>query len=666
MQNRCAVPIPLWFVLILSLAISCSKTGNTSSSGEADSIATNGTEQTHTTGAGGARNKRALLIGINDYKYPDRVPSLAGSINDVEDMKALLIGKFEFPPENVLVLKGPQATHAGIINAIKNHLIAKAGKDDIVVFHYSGHGSQMKDVTGKRINALDETIVPYDSRDPAGQVFDISGAELHGLLLQLAAKTKNITFILDSCHSGTLVRGARVRNIPADVRTPPARLPDYAVQTRALGQVEEGESPKYALIAGATSRESAFEHFGEGKEHGALTYFLVRQLRNSGAGATYRDIMDNVIGNVTANYPAQHPQLEGAVIDQYVFGDSESLAQSYVLVSSVDASQVTLDTGEVQGASADSVYDLYKPGTKKFEAPEEPIGRVRIRNVGPFASEGTLISGTNIPRFARGIEREHSYGRTKLNIYFDGPESSPRLRALKSAFAAQPYLQVVSDPAISNLQIREADGKLFTLAADGTELSPPLAANDPKLVDLSVQRIKDWAKWFSVLGITNSQSAINVEFSIMKRGTREVSSGIGKSDLEVPEGEPVEAIVKNNSMSDVYISLLDLSSDGTIAVAYPPDQGASEVLQSGKSRSIEMRGGVPNGRSSVVDILKVFVSSRPINLAPLTGGPIRSIGADSDPLQVLLNSAAGSSRSVTVTSLGSWATAQRVIVVRRK
>src|SRR5262245_66461495 len=47
--------------------------------------------------------KWALLVGINNYKYPDRVSPLAGSINDVEDMQALLISKFEFPRENVLV-----------------------------------------------------------------------------------------------------------------------------------------------------------------------------------------------------------------------------------------------------------------------------------------------------------------------------------------------------------------------------------------------------------------------------------------------------------------------------------------------------------------------------------------------------------------------------------
>ena len=128
---------------------------------------------------GGASPKKlALLIGINTYKYPDRVSPLAGSINDVEDMRRVLVEKFQFPPENILILKDSQATHAGIIEAIKGHLIAKAQQGDIVVLHYSGHGSQMKDITGKMISGVDETIVPYDPRDPQGKVFDIS-AELH-------------------------------------------------------------------------------------------------------------------------------------------------------------------------------------------------------------------------------------------------------------------------------------------------------------------------------------------------------------------------------------------------------------------------------------------------------------------------------------------------------
>jgi len=667
MRNPHTLLLPSHLLLVFSLAFpvfSCSRAVD-KRPGESSPVAESSAGGQAQDSPGRPSGKRALLVGINSYKHGDRIPPLAGSFNDVENMKAVLIGKFEFPPENVLVLKGEQATHTGIINAIRDHLIAKARKDDIVVFHYSGHGSQMKDVTGNEISGLVETIVPYDSRDPAGQVFDISGSELHGLLLQLAAKTRNITFILDSCHSGTLVRGARARNIAPDTRTPP-QLPDYAVQTRSLGAVEEGATPKYVLIAAATSRESAYEHVSEGKEHGALTYFLARQLRNAGAGVTYRDIMDNVRGNVTAVFPVQHPQLEGAQIDQYVFGDSGSLAESYVIASPKDASKMSLAIGEAQGATVDSIYDVFKPGTKKFVPPEGPIGRVQITSTGPFESEGKLISGSNIPQFSRAIEREHRYGSSRLNIHFDRPDSSIKLQSIKSAAASLPYLQVVTDPAISNLRVREVDGKVLTLAPDGTALSPPIPANDPEVIRRSVQRIKDWARWFNILSIVNTQPSVSVEFSIMAGQKRDALSQIGKSDMSIGEGDVVEAVVKNTSTRDLYISILDLSSDGSIAVAYPPDQGASEVLQPGKPVTIKLKGSVPSGLSSVTDILKVFASSHPIDLTPLTRAPIRSVSDGADPLQALLENVVSGRRSVVVVKLGDWTTAQRVIAVKRK
>src|SRR5258708_65969 len=104
--------------------------------------------------------KLALLVGINDYQHPEQVSPLAGSLNHVEDMRQVLIGKFEFPPENILVLKDSQATHAGIIDAIRTHLIANAQAGDIVVIHYSAHGAQLKDVTCKMITAPTHTRVP--------------------------------------------------------------------------------------------------------------------------------------------------------------------------------------------------------------------------------------------------------------------------------------------------------------------------------------------------------------------------------------------------------------------------------------------------------------------------------------------------------------------------
>jgi hypothetical protein len=587
-------------------------------------------------------------------------------------MRSILIGKFEFPPENILVLKDAQATHAGIISAIQRHLIADAQKDEIIVFHYSGHGSQMKDVTGKMISGLDETIVPYDSRDPAGKVFDISGAEVHGLLLQIAAKTKNITFILDSCHSGTLVRGdggARVRGIGTDDRPLPPRLPEYAVQTRGLGQIAGDQPLQYAFLAATTSRENAFEHFAEGKEHGALTYFLVRQLRSAGSGVTYRDIMDNVAGNVAANY-VQHPQLAGAEADQFVFGDASSLAKAYVIASPIDASRISLGGGQTQGVTVGSVYNVYPPGSKKFASPERPVATVRVSTVEPFTSEAKLVSGGRIPAFSRAIETEHRYGSLKLRIYFDRPENSPALQAIRTALASLPFAEVAPEPSTCHMQLRETGGRVLTLAADATTLSPPIATSDSRMVDRAIGQIRGWAKWFGALSIRNTAPELQVQFSVKGNVTRDPMLRVGKPDAGVWEGENIEATVKNTSNRDLYVTILDLSSDGSISIAYPADAGNAEVLKPGLSVSKLFRTFIPPGRSTVTDILKVFCASRPIDFRPLVQSGIREAAGRSDPLDELLTDAFAQRQVTPVDNrplpLGDWTTALRVLVVKKK
>jgi uncharacterized caspase-like protein len=624
----------------------------------------------------GTPKKLALLVGINNYKYSDRISPLAGSINDVEDMKQVLIGKFEFPPENILVLEDSQATHAAIINAIQTHLIANAQPGDIVVFHYSGHGSQMKDVTGKMVSGIDETIVPYDTRDPEGKVFDISGAELHALLLQLAAKTKNLTFILDSCHSGTLVRGARVRSIPEDTRTPPP-LPSYAsAATRGIGASNpETASPKFAFIAAATSKESAFEHFSDGKDHGALTYFLTLQLRSAKAGATYRDVMDSVVGNVTANYPAQHPSLEGAEADQYVFGDGSSLARVYVTASpsQLDPHRVTLNVGQVQGATVGSVYEVYPPGSKKFSPPDKPVATVQLASVDALASEATVVSGGKVAPASRAIERQHRYGNQRMRIFLDGLQSSPTLQSIRDALQPLKYIEVVDRPTLCNVQVREASGRIQTLGADSTTLSPPVAVSDPSVVDHVVGQIKLWAKWFNVLSIRNAQPGIDLQFTLKGSRTRDPMAHVGRPDMGVLVGENVDATLTNNSDRDLYIAILDLSSDGSVSVVYPAQQGEEAVLQRGLAITRSFITTLPKGRSRVTDILKVFASYRPIDLTPLTQAQIRGVpeaGGESDPLQELLMDSAGETRGLVPESsksldLGSWTTVQRVLVVKR-
>lgn len=168
------------------------------------------------------RRKRALLVGINDYpgksvrdlRTQGLWYQLRGAVNDVYLQQELLINRFGFQRDEVLILTDQDATRKNILAAFERHLIRWVNSDnDVVVFHYSGHGSNIIDPDRVFQDGLNGTIVPVDALLPngypqkGGEVDDITAGTIFLLREALGRKTKNLTFILDSCYSGGGVRG---------------------------------------------------------------------------------------------------------------------------------------------------------------------------------------------------------------------------------------------------------------------------------------------------------------------------------------------------------------------------------------------------------------------------------------------------------------------------
>ena len=164
------------------------------------------------------RRKRALLVGINNYPALNanlgQWYRLQGAVNDVQLQQELLIHRFGFHPDDILVLTDQEANRKNILEKFETHLIQGVQSDnDVVVFHYSGHGSTVVDPHKVFPDELNGTIVPIDADLPngypqaGGEVNDITAGTLFLLREALTRKTKNVTFILDSCYSGGGVRG---------------------------------------------------------------------------------------------------------------------------------------------------------------------------------------------------------------------------------------------------------------------------------------------------------------------------------------------------------------------------------------------------------------------------------------------------------------------------
>jgi uncharacterized caspase-like protein len=251
--------------------------------------------------------KKALLVGLNHY--PDPENTLRGCINDVHQVNDLLRAHFGFTNGSaVRLLTDARATTAAIVSRL-HWLVDDASAGDVLVFHYSGHGSQVPDRHGDEVDGLDEIICPYDLdwENP------FTDDDLYDVVKGLAPGA-NLTVILDCCHSGT-----GLRRLAGDGRTtqsrclhPPAGLRRRWQQDRAMRRFGARAAGCGAiLIAGCRSDQVSADAYIDGDYHGALTYYLCRAVRELAYTGTYRAVVDRARHLLQEDGYQQAPQLEG-------------------------------------------------------------------------------------------------------------------------------------------------------------------------------------------------------------------------------------------------------------------------------------------------------------------------------------------------------------------
>jgi len=271
--------------------------------------------------------KLALLVGINEYPEDGLVPPLLGCLTDVELQYHLLVHRFGFKPEDIVTVTNQQATRTGILTAFEEHLINQARPGDIVVFHYSGHGSRVLDPDQDHPDGLNSTLVPVDSPlpqgfpDSGGVVQDITGHTL--FLLMAALATEQVTVVLDSCHSGGGTRGnVRVRArsgggqlqmSPEEVAYQESWLSRLDLSPQAFIRRRRQGIAQGVAIASARRDQYAADAPFEDFHAGAFTYLLTQYLWQQTGAEPFNSALPNVTRSTTQlSFSGQEPQLEVA------------------------------------------------------------------------------------------------------------------------------------------------------------------------------------------------------------------------------------------------------------------------------------------------------------------------------------------------------------------
>jgi hypothetical protein len=264
--------------------------------------------------------KKALLVGINRYRVLGA--DLRGCLNDVRQMREVLIELYNFAERDISVLTDLDATKSAMQKGLEG-LVRGARSGDVILAHYCGHGSNVPDTSGDEADYRDEILCPTDLdwRDP---LLD----DWLRTLFDTVAEGVNFTVIMDCCHSGTNTRAL----IPPDSRAPiqrflPCPLDLLAAESGrelrgALRSVRKARSAAMTstdvkdvplaeiLITACRDDQTSADAYIDGGFHGALTYSLVSTIRKAGAKLTYRDLRTQATQNISKEYP-QTPQLEG-------------------------------------------------------------------------------------------------------------------------------------------------------------------------------------------------------------------------------------------------------------------------------------------------------------------------------------------------------------------
>jgi len=266
--------------------------------------------------------RRAVLVGINDY---NGVSDLRGCVNDVTNMRDILRNYLGFKNKEIRVLTDARATKDGILTRLQ-WLVKDAKSGDFLVFHYSGHGSQIRDRDGDELeDQMDELICPHD--------FDWDGTyitddDLNAIFTTLP-KGVLLEVFLDSCHSGTGLRDIDFGR-PPELGPPglPAIVPRYLpppidIVCRHEGDENELKPVKlfdsvreskeivhHILWAGCRADQTSADAYIDGTYNGAFTYYFCHHMRRSNGQLSRKDLLVRIRSSLSHGGYSQVPQLE--------------------------------------------------------------------------------------------------------------------------------------------------------------------------------------------------------------------------------------------------------------------------------------------------------------------------------------------------------------------
>lgn len=585
-----------------------------------------------------------LLVAINNY--PNPAHRLRGCENDRNELFSFLQqryrDKYEF---HIKTLTNTEATRDGIIEAFQ--WFEKAQPEDICLFFFAGHGSQMsapQEFHHLESDRLLETLVCYDSRTENGR--DLIDKELSYLIWKTVhRKDLHFVAIMDCCHSGSNTRAEpeaeilsrNVRNAKQSISVD-TFLGYEEYQQSQQGWLTPPRAP-HILLSAALPKETAKEVRVAGNNRGVFSYCLIEALTKATISLTYAELINRVnlrIGGLVRN---QSPNLETnfAAEKDLVFLTQQSKEKQTTYYISFNDKQGWI-------ASAGAVHGV-KPSTELQQTAFQLVDsdhRFPVTEVQASFSKIQVWGGLNRKQIYEAKLIQSSNSTIQLSFAKGMPHEGQTF--LQAAFQLlQPTtFTIANTDAVPDYIISVIEDKwILSLPFEAKPLFSGVGPFSQSSAEQFIKRIERIARWKQILNLRSANPTIKREEYLIQLerlsepGDYSFSAPAETIDhrqilqLEYQEKNGVwykpafRAKVKNIGQRSLWFSAIYLEDDFGISNELLP----SAELEVGEEKWLEIQMGrhltnaiqvviakdyQAQGISTVLEYLKILISSVPI------------------------------------------------------
>lgn len=385
----------------------------------------------------------ALLVGCSEYpalrealgaeRYAREV-RLDGPPRDAALMRATLERVLGLEARGTTLLAGwgedpaTRPTHANILAALER-LATDARPGSRAVVYLAGHGSQqpVRRASADEPDGLDELFLPADAaRARDGWIPNaIRDDELGERLCAIRDAGADVWLVVDSCHSGTMLRGAEDEGVrlrwldPAALGVGAPRARRGAPQSGWIGRSEPRIAASYGSQSYGRAPEMPIPREG-GEVRGLFTWLLCQELERTRGRVSYQELSARVVA-AYQSFPCSLtvPSAEGDLAREVASGAARDEPP---LVCALRGGEPWLSQGRFAGL---------EPGTRVSARADEAQGgralaRLEVVEAEAFAARCRVLEGAleGSGPFAARVE-ERAGGDWSLALAAVRPEGTP-------------------------------------------------------------------------------------------------------------------------------------------------------------------------------------------------------------------------------------------------